>query len=57
MTIHGLRHIFAIPGLVAGRSCGRARNSNIAITLDLYPHVLPNMQDELAGLAANLLKR
>ena len=32
-------------------------NSNIAITLDLYPHVLPNMQDELAGLAANLLKR
>jgi len=25
MTIHSLRHIFAIPGLVAGRSCGRAR--------------------------------
>ena len=57
MTIHSLRHIFAIPGLaLEGRAEG-LDNSNIAITLDLYPHVLPNMQDELAGLAANLLKR
>jgi hypothetical protein len=32
-------------------------HSSVTITLDLYPHVLPNMQDELAGLAATLLKR
>ena len=31
--------------------------SILMITLDLYPHVLPNMQDELAGAVANLLKR
>jgi len=57
MTFHGLRHIFAIPGLVARSPAEGLDNSNVTITLDLYPHVLPNMQDDLAGLAANLLKR
>ena len=32
-------------------------HSSVTITLDLYSHVLPNMQDELAGAIANLLKR
>ena len=31
--------------------------ADISITLDLYSHVLPNMQDELAGAIANILKR
>ena len=32
-------------------------HSSVNITLDLYSHVLPNMQDELASAVANLLKR
>ena len=32
-------------------------HSSVTITLDLYSHVLPNMQDELASAVANLLKR
>ena len=32
-------------------------HSSVTITLDLYSHVLPNMQDELAGAIANLLKQ
>ena len=32
-------------------------NCAVTITLDLYSHVLPNMQDELAGAVANLLER
>jgi len=32
-------------------------HSNISIILDLYSPVLPNMQDELAGAIANILKR
>ena len=31
-------------------------HSCITITLDLYSHVLPNMQHELAGAVANILK-
>ena len=32
-------------------------HSNIGITLDLYSHVLPNMQRHAAEAEANLLKR
>jgi integrase len=32
-------------------------HSSVTITLDLYSHVLPNMQDELAAAIANILKR
>ena len=31
-------------------------HSSIVITLDLYSHVLPNMQEELVNVVANLLK-
>jgi integrase len=32
-------------------------HSSDSVTLDLYSHVLPNMQDELAGELANILNR
>ncbi len=61
LTFHGLRHAFATLGLVAGinpkvvsEALGHA---SVSITLDLYSHVLPNMQNELAGAVAKLLKR
>ena len=61
LTFHGLRHAFATLGLVAGinpkvvsEALGHA---SVSITLDLYCHVLPNMQNELAGAVAKLLKR
>lgn len=61
LTLHGLRHAFATLGLIAGinpkvvsEALGHA---SVSITLDLYSHVLPNMQTELAGAVANLLKR
>jgi integrase len=60
LTFHGLRHAFATLGMVAGfnpkvvsEALGHA---SVTITLDLYSHVLPNMQDELAAAVAKLLK-
>ena len=32
-------------------------DSSVVITLDLYSHVLPNMQEELVNVVASLLKR
>ena len=32
-------------------------DSSVVITLDLYSHVLPNMQEKLVNVVANLLKR
>jgi len=61
LTFHGLRHAFATMGLQAGINpkvvSEALGHSSVAITLDLYSHVLPNMQDELASAVANLLKR
>ena len=61
LTFHGLRHAFATLGLVAGINpkvvSEALGHSSVTITLDLYSHVLPNMQDELAGAIANFLKR
>ena len=61
LTFHGLRHAFATMALqarinpkVVSEALG---HSSVTITLDLYSHVLPNMQDELANAVANLLKR
>jgi integrase len=61
LHFHGLRHAFATLGLVAGISSKVVSealgHSSVTITLDTYPHVLPDMQDELANAVANLLKR
>ena len=61
LTFHGLRHAFATLCLVAGINpkvvSEALGHSSVTITLDLYSHVLPNMQDELAAAIANLLKR
>jgi integrase len=61
LTFHGLRHAFATMGMQAGINpkvvSEALGHSSVAITLDLYSHVLPNMQDELASAVANLLKR
>ena len=32
-------------------------HASVVITLDLYSHVLRNMQEELVNVVANLLKR
>ena len=61
LTFHGLRHAFATLGLKAGISpkvvSEALGHSSVSITLDLYSHVLPNMQSELSEAVANLLKR
>jgi len=52
MTLHGLRHAHAtlllmkkIPAKVVSERLG---HSNIAVTMDTYSHVLPDMQEEAA---------
>ena len=61
LTFHGLRHAFATFGLVTGKPAKAVSehlgHSSVVITLDLYSHVLPNMQEELVNVVANLLKR
>ena len=61
LTFHGLRHAFATLGLKAGISpkvvSEALGHSSVGITLDIYSHVLPNMQNELSQAVANLLKR
>ena len=61
LTFHGLRHAFATLGLVGGLLAKAVSehlgHSSVVITLDLYSHVLPSMQDELVNVVANLLKR
>ena len=61
LTFHGLRHTFATLGLVTGMPAKAVSehlgHSSVVITLDLYSHVLPNMQEELVNVVANLLKR
>ena len=61
LTFHGLRHAFATLGLISGMPAKAVSehlgHSSVVITLDLYSHVLPSMQDELVNIVANLLKR
>jgi len=61
LSFHDLRHAFATLSLVVGINpkvvSEALGHSSVTITLDLYSHVLPNMQDELAGAIANILKR
>jgi integrase len=60
VTFHDLRHTHAThlleqnihPKIVSER----LGHSTIAITLDTYPHVLPNMQEEAASVTDKLLE-
>ena len=61
LTLHGLRHANATLQMAAGINPKGVSeglgHSNISITLDLYSHVLPNMQQHAVDAVANLLKR
>ena len=57
--LHGLRHTWAtlalganVPAKVASERLGHA---NVAITLDRYGHVLPNMQEDAAEAVGEIL--
>ena len=59
LTFHGLRHAFATLALKANISpkivSHAMGHSKIGITMDLYSHVIPDMQDELADAVADVL--
>ena len=61
LTFHGLRHANATLQMEAGINpkvvSEGLGHSNISITLDLYSHVLPNMQQHAVDAVADLLKR
>ena len=61
LTLPGLRHANATLQMAAGINpkvvSEGLGHSNISITLDLYSHVLPNMQQHAVDAVANLLKR
>jgi integrase len=59
LTFHGLRHAFATLALkqnihpkIVSEALG---HSKIGITMNLYSHVIPDMQDELADAVADVL--
>ena len=60
MRFHDLRHSAATILLVAGVHPKvvqeRLGHSTIAMTLDVYSHVLPSMQQEAAGKIDDLFK-
>jgi integrase len=52
LTLHGLRHAHATQLMAGGLNpkvvSERLGHSSIAVTMDVYSHVLPNLQDEAA---------
>ena len=61
LTLHGLRHAFATVSLTAGvdlkTTSEMLGHSTIAITADIYAHVLPQVQQAAAAAVGQLLKR
>ena len=59
LRLHDLRHSHATLGLAAGVPAKvmseRLGHSNIGITLDLYSHVVPGMQEEAAAKLGSLV--
>jgi integrase len=59
LTLHGLRHSYATAGLAAGVDLkvmsARLGHANIAITADLYTHVLPTMDAAAAASVADVI--
>ena len=60
ITFHGLRHSHATQMLTNGThmkvASERLGHSSIGITMDLYSHVLPGMQEEAAERVDNALR-
>ena len=61
LTLHGLRHAFATVSLTAGvdlkTTSEMLGHSSIAITADIYSHVLPNVQQAAAEAVGQLITR
>jgi integrase len=61
IRVHDLRHTAATMLLLAGIPAKvvseRLGHASVGITMDLYSHVLPDMQDQAAEAISNLLKR
>lgn len=61
LTLHGLRHAHATLLLTAGVHAKvvseRLGHSNVAITLDVYSHVLPHVQEDAANKIDAQLRR
>jgi integrase len=61
LTLHGLRHAYATLFLVAGVSpkvvSELLGHSNIAITMDIYSHVIPGLQEDAVQLLDRLLSQ
>ncbi len=61
IRLHDLRHTHATLALAAGVHpkvvSERLGHSTVGITLDIYSHAIPAMQEEAAALVANLIDR
>lgn len=61
LTFHGLRHAHATLALTAGVNpkivSERLGHSSVAVTMDIYSHVMPGMQAEAALAVEQLLDR
>ena len=59
IRLHDLRHTFATIALTAGVHpkvvSERLGHASIGITLDIYSHVMPGMQEEAAARVGNLI--
>jgi integrase len=59
IRLHDMRHSYATAALLAGIPAKvvseRLGHANIAVTLDTYLHVLPNMQEKAAEQVAQLI--
>ena len=59
IPLHGLRHTYATLALASGINprivSGRLGHSTVALTLDVYSHVLPQADKEAAEKIAELL--
>ena len=60
MTLHGLRHSHASHMLASNIHPKivqeRLRHSSIAITMDIYSHMMPNMQGEAAATVDGVMR-
>ena len=59
MSVHGLRHTHASLALAAGIHpkvvSERLGHATVAITLDVYSHSIPSLQEEAATMIAGVI--